>query len=212
MTDLDLCQLSNEVYDNPNVVAGPAAALVTELDGVQVFVFAGSKDAPDFFFDGCAIPASMEGLGHVHKGFRDQYFLLRERLLKLAIDSPLPKVMCGHSLGGPQAQFCAWDFSRIMNVQPFVTFGCPRGFTAEAMANYNVDGRNYIHGQDMVPDLPGYFHRPGTDIFMDELGNPLSCREATERPFEEIRDKIRDHLLTGLGYLIAVDNFLKNST
>ena len=212
MTDLDLCQLANSVYDNPNVQCGIASALVTELDGIQVFAFAGSKDTEDFLFDAYAIPASMDGLGHVHKGFRDEYFMLREKLLELAQDSLLPKIMIGHSLGGPQAQFCAWDFGRIMKVLPPVTFGCPKGFTDEALVNYTVGSKNYIHGQDIVPDLPGYFHRPGTDIFLDETGKLLPSREPCESLLDEIRDRIMDHLLLGQGYLEAVGNYLKNLT
>ena len=209
MTDLDLCVLANDVYDNPNVQGGIASALVVEQDGYQVFAFAGSKDFEDFLFDGAAIPAPMEGLGDVHKGFRDEYFMVRDKCLQLAIASPLPKIMIGHSLGATQAQYCAWDFGRILKVEYCVTFGCPRAFTASAMANYSTLTRNYIHGQDAVPDLPPYFHRPGEDIFLDEVGNRLPSREPREPLFEELRDRVKDHLLEGhTAYINAVGRFL----
>lgn len=205
MNHARLCELANSCYDNFNVAAGVSQCLVTEEDGYQIFAFAGSKDIGDFLFDADAIPASMDGLGHVHKGFRDEYFMLRERLLQMAEESPLPKIMTGHSLGAPQAQFAAWDFGRIMLIYEVVTFGCPKGFTTEAMAAYHCLTTNYIHGRDVVPDLPGFLHRPGVDIFLDEMGGLLPAREPVEHLLEELRDRIKDHLLLGVeGYITAV--------
>jgi hypothetical protein len=209
VNDLDLCLLANTVYDNPSIIVGNSKVLIVETDIEQIIVWAGSDGLLDFLQDGYAVPAEMEGLGLVHRGMMEYYFTPRSIVLQQAIESPKPKTIVGHSLGADAAHKCAWDFGRIMKINRVVTFGCPKGFSKEAASKCTAPAVNYIHGQDAIPDLPPYFHRPGTDIFMDGDGNPLPCREPRELPLEEIRDRVKDHLLLYGGYIKSLGRYFE---
>ena len=200
LSHAEICVLCNTVYDNPNVIEGNSKALVFEQDGFQYIVFAGTDNFLDVLEDAKAVPEFMQGLGHVHGGMMDYYFTIREKALALAVESKLPKIIGGHSLGGAVALFCGWDFQRIMPVVEVVTFGCPRGFCSDSGAVYRAAGiktTNYIHGRDLVPELPSFMHRPGDDIFFTGTGERLSHREPMEFLFSEVKDRLGDHLLEG---------------
>ena len=65
--------------------------------------------------------------GEVHCGLLSLYMSLKEKIAKSVHSPKIQKnvFVCGHSVGGALASFCALDLSWNYNVE-CLTFGCPR--------------------------------------------------------------------------------------
>ncbi|MBE9169181.1 lipase family protein [Pleurocapsales cyanobacterium LEGE 06147] len=105
----------------------------------------------------------------MHRGFIRAYFSVRERIHEYIRNRELSSVTTtGHSLGGALATLCAVDiqynFSNQVSIEGY-TFGAPKvgndGFR-ESFNRRVPDNYRFVHGMDIVPELPrwwqGYRH------------------------------------------------------
>lgn len=169
-----------EIYDH----AGTQAALIRDLRVVPGgagpaawLVFRGTEASRFRVVDVAANlfvrPTMWSGRGWVHCGYaaaleriRDSARYMAERV---AIEVPL--YVCGHSLGGVLATlYAAWvsgDHRRRHRVAGLVTFGAPKGGSAEALAQLarRVPVRRYVMPWDPAPVWPiGMYSHPGAAI------------------------------------------------
>lgn len=143
------------------IEAGEIQAIVaTYCKGIAV-AFRGTRTLKieDWIVD---IQCKMNGKG-IHEGFYDAFMPLLPDISCFA--NGLPTVFTGHSLGGALATVALNEAYSVLEGASLVTFGSPRvgnGMFAAGM-NMKLDrARRYVHGLDIVPNLPmeilGYEH------------------------------------------------------
>lgn len=120
----------------------------------------------------------------VHRGVRHYWEALEPHIIACLCEHPaMPVTLCGHSLGGADAELGAANlYAGGVTVSAVVTFGAPR-FLARSVAAH--EGREfpitrYVNGADPVPALPplamGYRHStPSTHLGSGWLPSCLSA-------------------------------------
>lgn len=150
MTDLELCQMSGEVYDcEPTGETGNLEYLirdnVTAVRGTEV------KEVSDFARDAFAFAREHPVLGRGHAGF-----LLGADRLYWSMKKKLPGagelIFTGHSLGSIEALFLAMLFHSDGRKVRWVGFGTPRGLIGARKLGFPA--RAYINGSDAVTKIP----------------------------------------------------------
>ena len=145
---------------------------VAESKLANIVSFRGTQSEAEWLRDFDAIPVEAKiGEGHVHKGFQEQYFRLRDSVQHGLRWTTRPLWITGHSLGAALAVLCAADFS---DKNPLVyTFEGPRvgmviwssWFDKQVKDCYRV-----VNIWDPVPHLPpflDYYKHVGKQVLID---------------------------------------------
>lgn len=162
MTDAELAAIALAVYrDKPAFELGDVRASLT-MDGDQPIIAWRGTD-PDSFRDWLrdldGLPETHLELGICHRGF------LTAAIASLSWVTSTVKahgsvILVGHSLGAAIAALTAAILvtSSSIQVPRVVTFGCPRvGLWGVRRALKGVACARYVHGNDIVPDVPSFF-------------------------------------------------------
>jgi len=158
MKDWQLADLCRETYIPPTtkMVGSDLAFNIAEDDDAVIVAFRGTTNAPGWARDFDAVPKSNHLIGWCHAGFLDGATALMQY-----IDLPQGKraIFTGHSLGAALAAIVfGLRHASGESADELVTFGSPR--PAFAQLSLRVAGfpvREYLRGNDPVPDLPYSF-------------------------------------------------------
>lgn len=141
------------------------------IDGQDVIVFRGSKDAEDWIRDVEAVPVWDYALGFVHAGFLAG---VRDVLGALASTAGKDIVVTGHSLGGARARILAGLLAYSgQPVKQCCVFGSPRpGFAnlARILQKSGTPMASYRNRNDPVPLVPfmgGLYQHPDQWVALD---------------------------------------------
>ncbi|HEX5228764.1 MAG TPA: hypothetical protein VFW44_13690 [Bryobacteraceae bacterium] len=165
ISDTEIVNACAASYHQPATLArgplDPYIVISTASDGETLLVInRGSVTAPDWLRDFQFAPieiADLPQLGRCHAGFMASALKFLPAIMEAVGDRPA--IYGGHSLGGAEAVAEA----ALMATQgkppaAIVTFGAPRvGMAAfvHFMSQYAV--RQWVRGNDPVPDVPIYF-------------------------------------------------------
>lgn len=146
--------------------------------------------SPEFGFDDAP-----EGT-LVHKGYQEAYLSLRPQLLAWiekqgGIGSIKRCVICGHSLGGALATFCAADLGHLGGATELITWGGPRIGNAGFVELYHrgaPGGRfattaRFVNGLDVIPrgvPAPGFRHLCPPSLLAAAVATPDDLAALTE--------------------------------
>lgn len=155
---LDLC---NDVYANPQFVAGPnerdAASFIGDTLVFRGTVTEGEAAESDWLNDFRAdLVKDAEFPGRVHGGFLASFHALLPFIHYLR-----PAYITGHSKGGALAMLAAWYFRG--QAPKVVTFGAPRVGNGQ-FAESPLSIVRFENPGDMVPKLPPWFASPGMAV------------------------------------------------
>ena len=127
--------------------------------GMAVLAFRGTQQVKDWLtnLDAVTTPVTSshgDTLGDVHKGFKQAYCAVHDRIGELLIgDEDLPLFITGHSLGGALATLATW-YLRGDSLAACYTFGAPRVGNAGLMDRFRTPIYRIVNGVDPVPFVP----------------------------------------------------------
>lgn len=168
---IELLNLAEVAYDNPNIVAENAQAFHHEYDTYQILTVAGTNSILDAIQDIEAFPTVYrEWAGDVHPGVAHHMEEILSIILGRLVKKPIE--MAAHSLGAGVIQLLAL---RLMlagyTISRVTTFGGLRVGLANWVEKYeraNIPTIRWINGSDPVPHEPPsplYYHAgPGLGI------------------------------------------------
>jgi len=155
--DSDLAQLCYETYVPPCsiMVGDDLACNITQTDTEVIVSFRGTINAAGWARDIDAIPKYNDLLGWCHEGFLNGATTL---LQYIEIPAGKRVTMTGHSLGAALASLVfGLRIASKQSADVLVTFGSPRpAYENLATILAALPVREYLRGNDPVPDLPYY--------------------------------------------------------
>jgi predicted lipase len=173
-------------------------AFTARSETTQFLVFRGTEGIADWLANARFLPTSREQGVHIHTGFIDALDEVWGELAEAVVESNLPVVVTGHSLGGALASLAALRLTMGgSDVEAVYTYGQPRTGHSDFRTLYDdmlgsitfrfinhIDlvtrvpllAQNYRHvGRRMYFDADGRLHRDATawQIARDDLSYRL---------------------------------------
>lgn len=194
ISDLDLARACADIYsDNPSLdfidnglKSGTGVFVgIKKLPDVDVIVFRGSDDIPDWFRDFEA-PMISTDLGNVHEGFYEGLQAVHAILDEHTRPNP---VITGHSLGAAHAAiYGAMLVHYFDDPTKIALFGCPRpGAQQLADILIGVPITSYRNRHDPVTEVPVPFP---PRLLYTHVCPLIPCAGQVYKPIE---DPFRDH-------------------
>jgi triacylglycerol lipase len=185
MTPRDYAALAQSAYDDPPDIGkadSASRAIVRQTASGLVVAFRGSDDFDSWIHNLDAVPASVPGMGEVHRGFYMAWSAIADQVIAAIGDRPVTLV--GHSLAGAIAILAAASLTLAGKAPAAVfAFEPPRVSFDMALRVLltHVPMTLWRNGSDPVPNLPigGVHPRP-----LIHIGKPAG-----------ILPVIADHLL-----------------
>lgn len=142
-------------------------------DNILKVRFEGTKSFKDVLVDFCFLSSRVKAFDgatwKVHKGFKDAYYSVRNKVLDKAYSlmegHDYEILVEGHSLGGAMAIIAAEDFSWHFNKKvTLATWGAPRPIVNKKGLNIvkeciTEDSYNFEYSSDTVPLLPWFYKK-----------------------------------------------------
>lgn len=158
-------------------------------DSILKVRFEGTKSVKDFLVDFCFFTSKVEAFDgadwKVHKGFKDAYYSVRDKVLdkvyNLMEGHDYDILVEGHSLGGAMAIIAAedigWHFKKKVTL---VTWGAPRPIVnnegLEIIKDYLTDDSyNFEYSSDTVPLLPWFYKKNPAVVHLDSKWSLLKA-------------------------------------
>lgn len=191
---IELLNLAEVAYDNPNIVGGNAQAFHHEYDTYQILAVAGTNSVLDALQDAAAFPVHRDWAGDVHQGVIHHLEEILPAIIQRLVPGK-PVELVGHSLGGGVVQVLALRLLLAgFSVSRVTTFGGLRVGLSSWVDKYeqaNIPTIRWINGCDPVPHAPPcpvFYHAgPGVGLVNGIL------EPNVEPPIAPIEDLIHHH-------------------
>lgn len=146
-------------------------AYLSEVNGVSVIAFEGTRDLDEWLIDFEAVPVDERGydhadLGFVHLGWWRDVSSVADPIIAYVLEQQakgVPVACCGHSKGAGEALiFAALAKTRGVRWARVSTFGTPHPGHLNGLitAADGCDYRDMTDPADPIPDVPFYLPRP----------------------------------------------------
>ena len=182
-----------------------AMIVVDQAEKELYIVFRGTSSFKDWITNAqCKIVYSR--IGGMHGGVYAAYQAVRDDIEKFVVkvfnDHKDYKIwICGHSLGGALATWCAYVMSLVVGIEAIAgvyTFGSMKVFDKDSCMEYNriLEEQTYriVHGCDMVTYLPtGKYQHVEDLVYIDTKDNILVDEEGSKEGLKRMLwDKFRE--------------------
>ena len=192
MTPRDFALIAQEAYQAKPDIGKPdsaSRAIIRETDQGLCIAFPGTDNMDCWEADLKALPTTVDMIGRVHMGFWQAWKEISYQVAKRVGSEPVTFV--GHSLGAAIAICAAGHFVATKRVVAGVYgFEPPRvspdpNFTSLLL---NTPVFLYKNGNDLVPDVPLFWHHAAP---LQRIGKPLS-------PLPNVRDHAIEQVILAL--------------